>query len=957
MREEYKQINSFEVDQPETVAVGKKVIVLGTKNRLEVIQGNSRSSIDISGSVIDVAVAENIFVLTQEALTAYSTGGNPQWSADTKNGIAVSATVETSVCGLLTDEKLHIYDSISGDLKTSQTRSESGGSEDTLLSTPQSFIYKTWSFLTAVDNNGDVVFELDMEAVINDIGYFSDLLIVSLQNNHIMAVDPHDGSICWRNEFSSPQVPPYGDDEMLISSENGVLAVTTEGEPKSVSGLSDGSVYMTREGGVVYVIKDDLISRYIRENNRIEVDLINESVGIKGAIEVKISNPTNNDISATFSLSVEGCELYSNRKQSSIDPNKSKKLSFQVKDIDQNKESELNLSVDGTMVYTSDISLQETKDGLQSVSSSLAVEQISDSDAIIQISLINNGKLPVDEVEIIELDDSVDRLDPDEEYNRTVYREYQPNRSVSVGYRIAREDREREFAPTCELPPEPTISAETEQDVLKAKIDSPSGVEFTDQLVIELPGAKRVRTNISFEDSSYNLLVPKYKKGVARIALDSLGVENLIQVSETTPLVSPTSNTDKKSPFGSESQNNKSKQADSSSEDSQVRQTQNDIENNSTDESKSVDQEKPAYNTDQSSPDIQTSENRADKLNIEREVPSQIPATGHLFLDRVKISNSGEKIQNIRLISPNNSKSIQEMDSSSSIIFERFVSILDRSKNVLPEITIHDNEDRITGTNAKKLEFQNKGISVKSVYDSINDKFLAHMENHDSVTYTIESLHFASKSKEVSIGKKLPGNESVQVECETPHEVASVTANIPVWLHYSGSESEKSTTKFLAYNPDDEILSAKSSDGNMLDVRIGSDTNVSGEYRSVVLEVINPTDNTIEDVSVEATGNPVHDSFYSEAHQDELQPNDEIHHYIDIEETVSDPQFTVELSFTIDGSHRDYEFKLEGPVVENEDDWEDKHINEWSVTELTSTVSGLPEVPNIITTEFHKNED
>jgi hypothetical protein len=957
MDEEYKQINSFEVDQPETVAVGKEAIVLGTKNRLEVIQGNSRSSIDISGSVIDVAVAENIFVLTQETLTAYSTGGNPQWSADTKNGIAVSATVETSVCGLLTNEKLHIYDSISGDLKTSQTRSEGGGSKDTLLSTPQSFIYKTWSFLTAVDNNGDMKFELDMEAVINDIGYFSDLLIVSLQNNHIVAVDPHDGSICWKNEFRSPQVPPYGDDEMFITSENGILEITTEGESKSVSGLPDGSVYMTRAGGVVYILKDDLISRYIRENNRIEVDLINESVGIEGAIEVNISNPTNKGISATFSVSVEGCELYSNRKQSSIDPNKSEKLSFQVKDIDQDKESELNLSVDGTIVYTSDISLQETKGGLQSVSSSLAVEQISDSDAIIQLSLINNGKLPVDEVEIIELDDSVDSLDPDEEYNRTVRREYQPNRSVSVGYRIAREDREREFAPTCELPPEPTISAETEEDALKAKIDSPSGVEFTDQLVIELPGAKRVRTDISFDDGPYNLIIPKYKEGVARIALDSLGVENLVQVSGTTPLVSPTSNSDEKSPFGSESQNDKSKQANSSNDDSQVRQTQNNIENNSTAESKSIDQETPANNIDQSSSDIQTSENRADKLNIEREFPSQIPATGHLFLDRVKISNKGEQIQNITLVSPNNSKSIQEIDSSSSIIFERFVSILDRSKNTLPEITIQHNEDRIIGTNAEKLEFQNEGISVKAVYDSINDEFLAHLENHDSVTYTIESLNFASKSKEVSIDKKLPANESAQVECETPHEVASVKASIPVWLHYSDRESERSTTKFLAYNPDDEILSAKSSDENMLDVRIGADTNVSGEYRSVVLEVINPTDNTIEDVSVEATGNPVHDSFYSKAHQDELQPNDEIHHYIDIEETVPDPQFTVELSFTIDESHRDYEFELEGPVLENEDDWKDKHVNEWSVTESTSTVTDFPEVPDIITTEFHKNEN
>jgi hypothetical protein len=209
----------------------------------------------------------------------------------------------------------------------------------------------------------------------------------------------------------------------------------------------------------------------------------------------------------------------------------------------------------------------------------------------------------------------------------------------------------------------------------------------------------------------------------------------------------------------------------------------------------------------------------------------------------------------------------------------------------------------------------------------------------------------------VSIGKKLPANESVQVECETPHEVASVKANIPVWLQYSDRESERSTTKFLAYNPDDEILSAKPSDKNMLDVRIGSDTNVSGEYRSVVFEVINPTDNTIEDVSIEATGNPVHDSFYSEAHQDELQPNDEIHHYIDIEETVSDPQFTAELSFAIDESHRDYEFELEGPAVENKDDWENKHIDEWSVTELTPTVTDFPEVPDIITTQFHKNED
>lgn len=952
MDKEYKQINSFEIDQPETVAVGKETVVLETKNGLEVIQGNSRSSIDVSGSIIDVAVAENIFVLTEKSLTSYSVGGNPQWSTNEKNGIAVSATVDTPVCGILTDEKLNIYDSTSGEMKTSQTRSEGGGNKDTLLSTPESFIYKTWSFLTAVDNDGNINFELDMEAVINDIGCFSDLIIVSLQNNHIVAIDPHNGSIRWKNEFRSPQVPPYGDTEMFVSSENGVLAINTEGESTSVSGLPDGNVYMTHEGGVIYVIKGDLISRHIRENNRVEVDLINESVGIESTIEVRVKNPTDNTISATFSVSVEGCELYSSRMQSSIDPNKSEKLSFQVKDIDENRESELNLSVDGTILYTSEISLQDTKGGLQSVSSSLVVEQISDSVAMIQLSLVNNGKLPVDEAEVIELDDSVESLDPGEEYNRTVQREYQPNRSVSVGYRIAREDREREYAPTCELPPEPTITAETEEDALKAKIDSPSGVEFADQLVVELPGAKRVRTTISLNSSSYNLIIPKYEEGVARIALDSLGVENLIQVSGTTPLISPTSDTDKQPKFGSESRSDKSNRANSINDSTEARQTENDVEN-----SKSVDRKSTLDNTDQSPPGIQSSENKGDKLNIERDVPSQIPAIGHLFLDKVRITNNGKKIQNLELISPNNSKSIQQIDNSNSLIFERFVSILHESKNTLSKITIQHNGDRIASSKTEKMEFRNEGISVRGVYDNIHDKFLAHIENQDSVDYTIESLAFASKSNEVSIDKECPANEGVQVECETPREVNSVKVNIPVWLHYSNRESERNTIKFLAYNPNKEILSTKSSDENMLDVKIGSDTDVSGEYRSVVIEVINSTDKTAEDVSIEATGDPVHDSFYSKAQQDELRSNDEIHHYIDIERSVSDPHFTVELSFTVDGFDRDYEFELEGPALDNDDDWEDKHVNEWSVIKSNSTETDFPEVPDIITTEFHKNED
>ena len=976
MDHQYDQISSFESSPPETVAVGEELIVVDTDDGLQVIKGDSRSSINFSNEIIDVTVAKYIIVLSPESLTAYSISGNPQWSKDIEGGIAVSASAESSVCGLLTKTELEIYNSETGKLNEVRTRSQEGGMKDTILSTSDFLVYQTWSFLTITDELAEKKFELDLEAVIQDIGYFSNLILLSLQNDQIVAVDPDDGSICWKNEFHSPQIPRYGDNKMLIGSDDGILSIDVNGKSTSVSKLPNGSVYMTKKG-VVFVIKNGLISQHIHNNQQFDIKLINEAVGIEDTIEIEVANPTEQTKSAAFTLSVESCSLYSRESSISVEPNESKKLSFQVKNIDVAGDSTVSIFVNDTLTDITSINLQNKTGGWQSIDDTLSINEISEGNAYIEIQLKNNGKLPIDTAQLIEGDSKIKNISPGEEYSETVRREYEPGRSISVGYRITRGDRQREFAPTCELPPEPTINTETEEDALKAKIKSSTNIKFKDQLVVELPGAKRVRTDILLEKGSYNLIVPKYEHGVARIALESLDIEELVTISGSDPLVTPKSDSNSNVSEGNY-KNNKQKNSSSpktvvqSESENKVQQLNEPNKNNyPTNKSKSKNDSKLRSSYEQLSEEKskvnelrQTSKDdlgdttQADgvqQLQIERDTPDQIPAEGHVFLDRVRITNNGSMLENIEIISSSNRYKIDRISESSSITLERFISISKKSATTLPEIRIVDGGQELGATKKTEIDINAEGLSPEAVYYSSSNQFIAQINNLDSKDYTISQISFASKSNKENLDKTIEAKSGISIQCEPPEELSSIQDNIPIWLNYGDDESDRNTIRFLAYNTDAEEPSTESPSGDILEAKIGSDTKVAGEYRSVVIEIINNSDYTAEDISVNASGEAINDSFYTPAYQDKLNPKNEIHHYIDVDNSIPDPHFNVKLNYSIEGKERELEFHLEGPAIESEKNWTDKYVKKWSIDSLDTQDPDLPELPDIITTNFHQD--
>ena len=980
MDHQYDQISSFESSPPETVAVGEELIVLDTNDGLQVIKGDSRSSIKYSNEIIDITVAEYIIVLSTGSLTAYSIDGNPQWSKEIEDGVAVSASGENSVCGVLTKTELEIYNSKTGQQNEVRTRSQEGGMKDTVLSTPGLLVYQTWSFLTVTDELGKKKFELDLEAVIQDIGYFSNLILLSLQSDQIVAVDPDDGSICWKNEFYSPQIPRYGDNKMLVGSDNGIFSIDVNGKSTSVSNLPNGSVYMTKKG-VVFVVKNGLISQHIYNNQQFDIKLINEAVGIEDTIELEVANPTDQTKSAALTLAVESCSLYSTDSSISIEPNESKKLSFQVKDIDVAGDSTVSIFVNDTLTEIASINLQNKTGGWQSIDDTLSIKKISEGNAYIEIKLKNNGKLPIDTAQLNEGDSPIKNISPGEEYSEIVRREYEPGRSISVGYRITRGDRQREFAPTCELPPEPTITTEIEEDALKAKIKSSTNIKFRDQLVVELPGAKRVRTDILLENGSYNLIVPKDEDGVARIALESLDIEELVTISGSDPLVAPKSDSNTNSKFSNgnykdDKQNNNSSPnsvVQSRSEDKVHQSGELNKNNDSTDESKSKNDSnlsspygQPTEESSEVNESRQTNKedlgnnkeaDSVQQLQIERDTPDQIPAKGHVFLDRVRVTNKGSMLENIEIVSAGKRHKIDRMSESSSITLERFISISKKSSTTLPEIKVVDGSQELGATKKTKIDINTQGLSPGAVYDSSDNQFITQINNLDSKDYTINEISFGSKSNKERLDKTIDAEGEVSIQCEPPEELSSIQDNIPIWLNYEDKESNKKTIRFLAYNTDAEETSTESPSGDILETEIGSDTKVAGEYRSVVIEIFNSSNYAAEDISVNASGEAINDSFYTPAYQEELNPENEIHHYIDVDNSIPDPHFDVKLSYSIEGKERELEFHVEGPAIESEENWTDEHIKKWSINSIDTHDPDLPELPDIITTNFHQDTD
>ncbi|WP_222914004.1 hypothetical protein [Natrinema sp. SYSU A 869] len=743
-----------------------------------------------------------------------------------------------------------------------------------------------------------------------------------------------------------------------------------------------------------------------------------------------MTNATDRERRVSLAASVDGATLSPSERTTAVKASETVLVDFPVESVRSEGERTVELSVDGATVEEAMIDLDDAASGGIAVETDLEAATIDHGVATLAVTVENVGGVALEDVRLLETDSGTDALEPGEEWTETVTRPYEPDRRVSVGLEVARGARRREYAPTCTLPPAPTIDVEPDGDAVRATIETDGSATVADRLVIELPGAGRVRTDVTLERDEFLLVVPQFDDGTARIGFESIDVDERVRLSGSGPGThsrssgigdtrssgasrddSARTDPDRTEPdrVHDDSESIGTDSLEPTNADRSVRSETNaespasaadsgaadDDSGPSTDESiaaadrsatgtpvsddrstaeSTVDDfgsateppgsefetatEPPVGDTDiaddHPSSDRSTREPAAGdgsaaepRIAATRRIADETAPIGHAVRDRIDLENEGQSAVAVSVDVGESTVDVGRLEAGERTTLERTVAVLSGGETTLSPVAVTADGAVRADCSGRTIAVSGDGVAVRATVDPNDGSVVAELENCDDRPYRIRGLEAAGHT--VALDARL-----------APGESATATGSPDRWTDPNADALEGSLVVADEDGSERRVnivatvssVAADSNDGDdPFEIAIGPETQVAGEYGTVVLVFENGGDRPVSDVAVSASGEPINELFYSEARRERLAVGDRIEHFVDIEPDVTDPSFDATVAYTLEDAAREYTVRTAGPSAEDETAWTEQHRERWSV-ERVEDASTDPNVLSSLSTPF-----
>lgn len=945
MSDRYRQNASFESAAVEAVGVGNGAIAIGSDDQIEIVTDDGRAGIDHGEQIVDIAFSERVIVLSPGQLTTYSQGGERIWSQAVDDAYAIAAITEEGLCGVLGPNRLRAVDVATGQQRLDVERPRPGNRDDELVATPAGFVFATWSFLTHITLDGELGFDSDLSAVVRSIGCCGDTLVAALQSDQVVGLDAETGELEWRTELQAVHVAPVGGETILVSTTAGPRRVSLDGTTEGLGKLSAGDLYAAEDDSVVCLVRDGTVSTYVPDRKRLDAELLTESVGVGGTINVEVTNATSDKQTASIVVEVEGCSLSPGDRMVDLDQGESEIIGFPVGEVRSEGTAEIDISLDGSVVESGVLTIEDAAIDSWDIETNITPIRIEGDTVVLQIVVENVGDITVESVALLETGTTTDEVEPGETWTVKVDRSFQPDKRISVGVAVSQGHGQREFAPTCKLPSAPSIDIDATGETVRATVTVEDGVTVSDRLVIELPGAGRVREPVTIDSDELLLVIPQYEPGTARIGFNSIDVSERVRIRDTGPFAVPSETGGADGPRERTGRHNETNTT--ASRDRDDRSEENTDENSRKGRSRS---ETDADRSTTEGGSIGSTTNDHPSISVTRDVEASSPVVGHAVRDRLTVENDGSPFE-MTVVAGDDRVDIG-VGSGESKTVTRAVSTVSGNEINLPPIEIEADGSVVESLSNRRVDIDDGGLGVAAAIDPSDGTLTAEIENGNDWDCELLGVEIEACEFRESIDRRLDAGESTVVTegpvTGVPNRDALVFS-LTVRHEHNGTE----TIEVLAAIAEHETADGGGTE-TPLATRISEETKAAGEYGSAVLVFENEGDRALSDLSVVAEGAPINDLFYSEARRDRLAPGDWIEHFVDLDADAGEPSFEASVSYTVDGVEHEFTVRASGPAIEEESEWQSEHLDAWSIEQVDepTTTSILPELPSSLSTSF-----
>lgn len=930
----YRRIDSFNRSQIDSVGVSESTIAIASDNRVTLISGTDRSEFEHEARIEDIAIDERVIILSSDQVTAYTRDGSKVWNRSFNSPYSVAALSGKALFGILERDQICTVDSETGQESFTSKRNRSGQPQsDRFIGIKDGFISATWSFLRCIDASGEEIFDQNLNTAIRDIGFCDGVIIASLQNDQLKGFDASTGKKRWETELPAKQLSPVSNQNLLISTEDGPKSIAADGSIHFAEGLAAGDIYTSWDGSVACSVSDGTVVSHILKQELIDVDILTESVGVGGTIDVSVTNLGETVSDVRIKGKLNNADLSPNERRIELTPLDPISTDFPVDSVRTDGKTEFSLYIEDRRIAGEFIEITDAAESVIAADADLQPIKIEDGIIELELSITNTGSIPFDSVQVFEDSEEKTNVGPSETWEKTITRSYEPEQVITVGVEIFRGNRRTELAPTCKLPEHPSIELKQKRDALHGRINGDNRVVWSDELVIDVPGADRARSPVQIEDGTLVVVLPIYEEGIARIELSGIQIADQAQMSSQDPLSRLTKDVNKKTKTRTQTDHSllpDQPQTESRDEVTTETQTSEKRETRSQDETSS---ESDEYSMKISS---DSGSRTSEKISIQRDISKNQVPIGHATCERITVRNDGYSTVKPTVVVGDNQFDTGKLAPSDTWQTERTHVFFSDSNTQLPEATVEQDGQIISSIPAKELTIINSGLIVHRAVCTVNDQYEIELENRTDSDRQVDWIKIGGQRIDIETQTLATGNQTVFTGRALTSEVSDYVKTKIMTSSPSGMQEEINTVTI-------EDSEANYNSNTLIQTAIGPATQVAGDYGTVVIVFENGTNESLSDVSIKAEGEKINDMLYSQAHREVLPPNERIEHYVDLKTEAGTIEFDISITYTEENAtEKSRILRASGPAVKTEAEWTDKHRDSWTIDDKTELNLDIP---------------
>lgn len=915
----YAEVAAFELPDVAASDGGADDVALVADGDVTYVRGTERSTLQVGADPVDVALGDLVYVLLPDALVALSPAGNGRvWSVEfADEGVeAVAALPEADVVCVLTGRHLVGVDGERGSRRWTVDRPYADvGGDASFVGADGRFLLGAWSFVAGVDADGERLFDADVESALAGLGGTDGMVVAALKSDQLVGVDPEAGDVRWRTEIRTTQLTPGGDDELLVRTDDGLLAVQPDGTYEAVDGLPAGAVHPSRSGDLVCVYREDTLSVHRRsvDVEHVSAELAVDAVGPAEPLVVELANDGDEGGSTTVTLAVDGVTTARRSAAVDVPAGGTATAAFEVTSVGDDETATVTVSADGVELATETVEVVHPDPPEEAISAELSVDRVEGATAHATLFVHNEGET-LRELRVHEDDLAVGAVAPGETTRVEVTASYAPGEPIE---RTVVDDGGRTVATVAADATEGSVAVSVEPTVadgflfVDATVENRTETQVEDTLTVGGVGdAGPVEREVGCPPGgtwTLSVALPgavaaALDGSVVRARLDGAGVEETADVAVPDEFdqrrPAPAAGGGHDGPAGGPG---RADQGGGGSAGGRATEAGG-----------------RADEADRS------------PVSLRRAVADDGPATTEAFLEYLAV-DAERAVDDLVLAADGEQFHLGSFAAGEERRYQRAHAIARRGRSQLSPVAATADGRQLAETGAMDVEVVDGPLAVRASVDASGRTVRVHgtVENRTDGYVRVDGVEvtWVGGWDLDPRGDGLPPGETVRWSGSVPAEetdLGDAADVVPVTIEYDGDGRFQSLA--VVERGDDRPASV----ADRLEPGIGGETHVADTYSKVVLALRNVSDEPLPELQLAARGDRLNDMIYVEETVESLPPGESVQHFVDVKPAEGDRDLAVDVDVTCDGETAT--LTLSGPVAATAEDWERAHLDDWTAT-------------------------